>query len=148
MANLANEVPKMKVKILGKINEFPKQVKELVSKKMLVFKKAITEDLWKVMASKVSATPTPHNVKDSSENRYFSDGEKGSSREEEDVFGEEHDDVEDVFEDGHLEALIRMANEGSKGKEVLHSSGIGNPIMNAEEVFKLSNEIDSPVTRK
>ena len=48
MANLANEVAKMKAEILGKINEFPKQVEEVVSKEMLVFKRAITEDLWKV----------------------------------------------------------------------------------------------------
>ena len=132
MANLVNEVAKMKAEILGKINEFRKQVEEVISKEIWVFKRAIIEDLQKVVASKVSAIPTPHNVEDSGAVGDFSDGEKGSYGEEEDVFGKEDDDVEDAFEDGHLEALIRMANKGSKGKEVLHSSGIDNHTMNAE----------------
>ena len=148
VSNLVNKVTRMKAEILGKINEFPKQVEEVVSKEMLVIKRAITKDLWKVVASKVSATLTPHNVEDSGEDGYFSDGEKGSSGEEEDVFSEEEDDVKDASEDGHLEAFIRMASEGSKGKEVLHSSGIDNPTMNADEVFELSDDTDNPVTRK
>ena len=45
---------------------------------MLVIKRAFVEDLWKVMASKVSVTPTPHNVEDNGEDEDFSDGEKGS----------------------------------------------------------------------
>ena len=45
MTNLANEIAKMKSENLGKINEFLKQVEEVISKEMLVFKRAITEDL-------------------------------------------------------------------------------------------------------
>ena len=41
-----------------------------------------------------------------------------------------------------------MASEGSKSKEMLHSSRINNPTMNVEEVFELSNETDGLVTRK
>ena len=148
VANLANEVARIKAEILGKIYEFPKQVEEVISNEMLVIKRAITEDLWKVMESKVSATPTPHNVEDSGKDGYFSDGEKWSSGEEEDVFSEEDNDVEDTSEDGHLEALIQKASEGSKGKEVLHISGIDNPTMKADEVFELSDDTDSLVTRK
>ena len=41
-----------------------------------------------------------------------------------------------------------MASEGSKGKEVLHSSRIDNPTMNTEEVFELSDDTGSLVTMK
>ena len=61
---------------------------------------------------------------DNDEDEYFSDGEKGSFGEEEDVFGEENDDVEDAFEDGHLGALIRMANEGNKVRKFFTLVGL------------------------
>ena len=92
---LVNEVAKMNAEILRMINEFPKQVVEVVSKEILVIKRTIIKDLWKVVASKGSAAPTPHNIEDIDEDKDFSVGEKVSFGEEEDVFGEEDDDVED-----------------------------------------------------
>ena len=61
---LMDEVSKLRAKIIAKIDDIPNQVEELVSKEMLVIKRAIIEDLWKLAASKVSTNHTLDNVEE------------------------------------------------------------------------------------
>ena len=56
--------------------------------------------------------------------------------------------MEEENDDEHIESLIHQGSVGSKCKDLLYSTGIENPSMNLEEVIKLSEENDSPVSKK